>query len=144
MERNTTRAQFLDCLNHNWQPYIERFNRLSAEEKAAFLHKQGYRTLADLLAHIISWWQDAVPLIQRMRKDSTLPLPEYDVDEFNARAVAQFSNMSEAEVIEVYTTQCKTMIELVRELPESELLQKNINTRLYYEIIMHWTEHPLE
>jgi hypothetical protein len=139
-----TREQFLNCLTHNWQSYLDRFQRLSVEQRLEFLQKQGYRSFADLLAHIVSWWQDAVPVIERMRQDPALPLADYDVDEFNARAVSKFSNLSEAEMLQAYTAQCKVMRELVSALPEGELAQPNINKRLYYEILMHWTEHPLE
>jgi hypothetical protein len=139
-----SRAQFLDGLNSNWKTYIERFQRLPPEQQAAFLGRQGYRSFADLLAHIVSWWQDAVQVIHRMRQNPALPLADYNVDAFNARAVEKFSALSEGEVLQAYRVQCQAMIDLVTHLPEDALLQPNINTRLYYEILAHGKEHPLE
>lgn len=138
------REQYIDRLNNSWQPYIERYQRLSVKGKIDFLQKQGYETFAALLAHIIAWWQDGAQVIQAMRQDATLPLPDYDVDEFNARAVRNAGALTEAEVLQAYEAQRKAMLELVTQLSDRELYQENINTRLYYEILMHWTEHSLE
>jgi hypothetical protein len=65
------------------------------------------------------------------------------VDLFNARAVERFGGLDEAEVVRIYETQRQAMIDLVSGLAGAELENERINTRLYYEIIMHWDEHPL-
>jgi hypothetical protein len=38
-----TREQILDTLQHGWGTYVERFQRLSSKEQAAFLNKAGLR-----------------------------------------------------------------------------------------------------
>jgi hypothetical protein len=137
------RESLVDRLDNSWQPYIARFQHLSAAEQSAFLHQQGYPSFAALLAHIIAWWQDGARVIEQMRLDPAMPLPDYDVNEFNARAVREFADCSDAEVLQVFETQRQAMLALVNDLPDCQLCQENINTRLYYEILMHWSEHSL-
>ena len=138
-----SREQFLDCLQNNWLAYVSRFNALPPHEQAAFLKKQGYARLGDLLAHIIAWWQDGAQFIVALRLYPSLPLPEFDVDAFNARAVAKYAALSDSELILAYETQRRAMVSLVEGLSGAELDTEKINTRLYYEIISHWTEHEL-
>ncbi len=137
------RETFQSCLRDDWQNYVERFYRLAPAEQQAFLEKQGYTRLGDLLGHIIAWWQDGALAIAEMRADPSYPLKDYDVDAFNARAVERFRPRSDAKIIQIFATQQQAMLDLVSSLSEEELAQENINTRLYYEIIMHWKEHEL-
>ncbi len=139
-----TRQQFLDRLQNSWQPLVARFYSLDPQEQAAYLEKQGYAAFPDLLAHVIAWWQDGAAAIARLRTDPSLPLGDYDVDEFNARAVEKFKPLSREEVIRAYETQRQGMVELVNSLSEAELNYPNVNLRLYYEIMMHWMEHELK
>ncbi len=138
-----TREQFLDRLQNSWLPFPGRFYTLSALDQAAFLKKQGYARLGDLLGHIIAWWQDGVSFIEAARGDPSLPLPEIEVNAFNAAAVARFTHLSDAELVQVYETQRQVMVSMLNSLTAAELERDNINTRLYYEIISHWAEHEL-
>lgn len=137
------REQFIDRLQHQWQPFVSRFQSLAAPEQRAYLNRQGYASFKDLLAHVISWWQEGAENIAQMRQDPSLALRDYDVDTFNAQAVARFHDRLEPEVVRTYQSQCQKMLDLVRSLPDAELYHEHINTRLYYEIIMHWKEHEL-
>ena len=138
-----TRLQLQQRLQNDWQNLVARYQSLSPARQQAFLNKQGYASFGSLLGHIIAWWQDGALHIQEMRADPTLPLKDYDVDAFNARAVEKFSGCSEATMLQTYEAQRQAMLDLLNSLTDAELHQSNINTRLYYEIIMHWTEHEL-
>jgi hypothetical protein len=140
---NKTREEFLNCLNNDWQYFINRFEALSAEDRQAFLQKQGYDRLEDLLGHVIAWWQDGTKEIGLMRADTGHPLRGYEVDVFNAAAVERFNGVSPEAMVETFKTQRQVMVDLVNNLSEAELNQHNINMRLYYEIIQHWAEHEL-
>ncbi len=137
------REQFQARLENEWQGLVTRFQRLPPSAQQAFLARQGYASLSGLLGHVIAWWQDSVIHIEQMRADPALPLPEYDVDAFNARAIEKFGACSESDILQTYAAQRRAMLELVNRLSDAEISQENINTRLYYEIIMHWTEHEL-
>jgi hypothetical protein len=138
-----TRQQFLDRLQNNWLDYAGRFHRLAPEAQKAFLVKQGYANLAGLLGHVVAWWQSGVDVVQKMRSEPAFTNPDYDVDSFNARAVEKFGGLDEAEVARLYEAQRQAMVDLVGGLTAAELEDERINTRLYYEIIMHWDEHRL-
>jgi hypothetical protein len=138
-----TRGEFIDRLENSWQNIVERFDAFSPDEQAAYLAQQGYTRLADLLAHVVAWWQDGMKEISLMRADPRHPLCEYEVDEFNARAVERVRGVSPETMVQVFKTQRQAMVDLVNSLSEDELNQHNINMRLYYEIIQHWAEHEL-
>jgi hypothetical protein len=139
-----SRDQFLERLEGDWRQYVDRFFRQSPQDQKEFIAKQGYVNLSGLLSHIIAWWQDGVQEVAKMSHDPALPLEEIDVDAFNAQAVQRFSELNEVEIIGRYEAQRQRMADLVRNLPEAVLNFDNVNTRLYYEIIGHWTEHELK
>lgn len=139
-----SRAQFVDILQNKWANYIDQFNQLSPQQQKLFLNQQGYARLADLLAHITAWWADAAANIERMRADPLLPNPDYDIDAFNAGAVQKAAGLSESAVIKAYQAQLLAMLALLDSLSDAQLDAENINTRLYYEIIMHWSEHEID
>lgn len=139
-----SKEQFLERLQADWRNYPARFARLAPPEQAVFLEKQGYASFAALLSHVIAWWQDGEQTLQKMRRDPDMPLGEYDVDAFNAAAVQRLAGFSAGEVLQRFEAQRQAMADLVRALPEAELEQENVNTRLNYEIMMHWTEHALD
>lgn len=83
-------------------------------------------------------------MVEWMRSGPGFANPDYDVGLFNARAVEEFGALDESEVIRTYEARRQAMLDLVIELTGAEIACKWINTRLYYEIIMHWDEHPLD
>jgi len=139
-----SRDQFVDRLETDWGAFVERFQGLSAEEQKCYLEKQGYASFPELLSHVIAWWQDGTRVVADMRGNPGLPLPDYDVDDFNAQAVLKFGSISEPDVLQMFEDQRQAMLRLVTGLPEDDFSCGNINTRLYYEIMMHWQEHELE
>ena len=139
-----SREQFQQRLQDDWQALPVRFQGLPPAEQAAYLEIQGYATLGGLLSHILAWWLDGEQAVAAFRINPALPLQEYDVDSFNAQAVARFAPLGEEEILRRYQTQRQGMFDLVNSLSEEELHGEHIHRRLYYEIIMHWKEHLLE
>jgi hypothetical protein len=139
-----TREQFINLLKTGWGSYLKQFQSLSVEEQNAFLVRQGYAGLAELLAHVVAWWQDGSGKIAEMRADPAVKNPDYDVDSFNAQALRRFAGTSGAQMEELYETQRLAMLDLVESLSPAELADERINTRLYYEIVAHLQEHALD
>lgn len=137
------REKFQQRLQNEWQNYVGCYQRLDPAAQRAFVDKQGYASFGSLLGHIIAWWQDGALNIQKMRGDPAFPLADYDVDAFNARAVEKYHTTGEPAMLQAFEAQRQAMLALVNDLSEAEIGQENINTRLYYEILMHWTEHEL-
>jgi hypothetical protein len=108
-----------------------------------FLHRQGYDRLADLLAHVIAWWTEGQARVQAYVRTPDLPPDEYDVDEFNAKAVAKHKATPEAEVIRLFEERRRAWVKIVRELPDSAFRNEKLRARLHIEVVGHLEEHRL-
>jgi hypothetical protein len=138
-----SREQILATLQNGWGTYVERFQRLSPEAQAAFLIEQGYARLADLLAHVIAWWEEGKRVIENLLDDPGFNLPEYDVDSFNAQAVERFHNLGEPAVIQSFEQMREAWLHLVTSLPDEAFQNQKIVDRLHIEVIGHLEEHPI-
>ncbi len=138
-----TREQLIDTLQNGWGTYVERFRRLSSPAQADVLRQQGYARLADLLGHVVAWWQDGIPTVEKMLADPGFRSPDYDVDAFNARAVARIRDLDESAVIRSFNSTRQEFVNLVNRLPAEALQSKSIAERLHIEVIGHLSEHQL-
>lgn len=136
-----TREQLVDALQNGWGCYAEQFLTIPEASRAACLKQQGYLRLADLLGHVMAWWEVALVHIPRMAVDPLFSSPDVDVDAFNARAVARFGSQPEDEVIGLYEFTRERMLELVQSLPDAAFNDPRINARLAIEIVGHLDEH---
>lgn len=140
----TTRDQITQTLEQGWGTYVERFQRMDAAQQAAFLQKQGFARLADLLGHVVAWWQDAIPSVSARLADPTLPPKDYDIDAFNARAVQRFAGKSDEEMIALFESTRETLLAFIRDLPADALDDKGVHFRLGIEVVGHLDEHAME
>jgi hypothetical protein len=138
-----TRNGLLQSLAQDWGTYVERYHRLSEDGRRRFLREQGYARFADLLAHFIAWWEEGVEALERMPADPAYRSPDYDVDEFNARAVARFAAAEEREVADAFEALRRDMVRVVSGLPESAFRESHIADRLHIEILGHMEEHKM-
>lgn len=133
----------IKCLKKQWGTYIERYNKLSADEQQIFLKRQGYARLGDFLAHIAAWWQRGMQLVMAYQRDPGFHPPDVDVDAFNAEAVASVSNLSDGEVIAHFEGRRQQMLELVKQLDEVDLQNEQIKRQLDMDVLGHYEEHLL-
>lgn len=139
----TLREQALDALNNDWAAYVGGFRRLTSQAQAAFLERQGYTRLADLLAHVTAWWTDGQRSIRAILADPNYPPQEYDVDAFNARAVSAAAGLSETEIIQRFETARLAFVDLVKGLEEEDFRNERMTRRLHIEVIGHYEEHAM-
>src|SRR6185295_19753498 len=92
----------LDFLDIEWATYIERFNRWPAEYGAQRVKDQGYPRFRDMLAHILAWWEEAMPIILALAENREYERKKYDFDIFNAAAVAKYKDWDEQELLAHY------------------------------------------
>ena len=137
------REPYIDSLQNGWGTYVERVKRLSPQGQADFLKKQGFARLADLLGHVIAWWEEGLAAVEKRLADPNFFSQEYDVDVFNARAVERFSHIDEATVIQTFEARRKDWIKLVESLPQTAFSDKEVLGRLHVELIGHLEEHPI-
>lgn len=89
----------LNFLETEWATYIERFNSWPAEEGLKRVNAQGYGQFRDMLAHILTWWEEAMPIILAIAEQREYERRKYDFDVFNAAAVAQYKDWNETEFL---------------------------------------------
>ncbi len=138
-----TRKQLLESLHMDWGTYIDRFQRLSPDAQAAYLHQQGYARFAELLAHVIAWWREGLQAIPAMLADPDYTAPEHDVDRFNAQAVEKFRDLPEPAVAAIFEDLRQQWLEQVGSLPDEAFQNRPIADRLHIELIGHFEEHNL-
>jgi hypothetical protein len=144
-------AQLLADLENNWGRYVEAWRALPPEVQSAWLAAQGYARFADVLAHVVAWWQEGYAAVDAAAASGatgagvTAPFAsqEYDVDACNAAAVARFAPADEETVIAVFEAQRTRWTALLARLPDAALADARIVARLEMELVNHWTEHAL-
>ncbi len=139
-----TRSEILNCLNQQWGNYVGRLQGYSNEELSAFLKKQGYKRLQDLLAHMIAWWQAGILKIYSFQSNPDYDPPSVDVDAFNAAAVADVINQPEAAVINTFETTRLQLVDLIQSLSDADLQNPKIIRQIEMEVLGHYKEHQIE
>jgi hypothetical protein len=138
-----TREQTLDALQKGWTTYVSRFHALTADAQARFLEKQGYSRFADMLAHVIAWWEEGEKVIAGILSDPGYRWEEYDIDAFNARAVERFSSLDEPDVVNSFNIARVSFTALVADLPEEAFGNKKILGWLNADVIEHLQDHDI-
>ena len=144
MDTIITRQSVLDLLAGDWAEYVDTFQALPPAAQAAFLQQQGYKRLADLLAHIVAWWEVGLKAIPRYQGDPAARLAEIDVDSFNARAVEQVRAVNEAEEIKVFEAARLNFIEAVKQLSNDDFKDERILTQIKWELVNHLEDHRIK
>jgi hypothetical protein len=132
-----TRQSVLDLLAGDWADYVPRFQALPPAVRAAFLEQQGYKRLADLLAHIVAWWEVGLQAIPRYQSDPAARLAEIDVDSFNARAVEQVRAVSESDEIRIFEDARRKFVDVVKQLSDDDFKDERILTQIRWELVNH-------
>lgn len=138
-----SRERILETLERGWGTYIATYDGFSQDARSAYLSRQGYARLADVLAHVMAWWREGRAVIKAVLADPSYPSPERDVDAFNAEAVEAFRGQSEPEVREAFETERRLLLELILALPPEAMLSEKIMGQLNMEVVGHLAEHSL-
>ena len=136
-----TRKSVLDLLAGDWADYVPRFQALTPAAQSAFLKQQGYQRLADLLAHIVAWWEVGLQAIPRYQGDPAAQMEEIDVDSFNARAVEQVRAVSDGEEIRVFEETRRKFVDAVRQMSDADFKDERILTQIRWELVNHLEDH---
>jgi hypothetical protein len=137
-----TQAVFLRSLDE-WGAYHDRFNALPPVERADFLHKQGFSSIHDILAHAGVWWEEAEGIIRDALEKREHPRRRYDFDEFNAASLKRFQDTPEAEFTTWYERQRQRMISLVSSLDAGQLKNRKVHGWLDAVTLFHLKEHGI-
>lgn len=137
----TYKQRTLNFLEIEWKTYIERFDRWSAEEGLERVNDQGYPRFRDMLAHILSWWEEAMPVILAIAEEREYERKKYDFDVFNAEAVAKYKDWDEAEfLVHFEKTRQKAAADL-KSMNESAWENRRVRSWVNGVFIHHAREH---
>jgi len=142
MEEFTLR-DIMGVLQEGWGKYIEQFKALSPESQAAFLDKEGFENFHDLLAHIIGWWEEGLWIITGILDDPSFTWEDRDADVFNQELVEKYCSWSEDDLLLHFENVRHATLELVSELHEDALTNKDIREWLYGNVIEHLEDHKV-
>lgn len=135
------KQRVIDFIEKEWGVYVQRFNRLSEDEKAHRVAKQGYESFRDILAHIVAWWEEGLPLVLAIAQNREYERKKYDFDVFNADAVAKYKSWDEKEFlnhVEQVRLQCLADL---KKLDESAFENRRVKNWLHGIFIHHAREH---
>ena len=138
-----SRQDVLNILQGDWATYVQRFRCLSPEAQSTFLAEQGYARFADLLSHIIAWWEIGYHAIERYLTDPQFQPREYDVDAFNAEAVAKAGGLDDDNVIESFEKMRSFLFEFVKALPDNAFENEKVINQFNMEFVGHLNEHDI-
>ena len=135
--------QVMQVLEEGWGEYVKRFNALSPEAQATFLQKEGFDSLHDLLAHIIGWWEEGLWIITGILDDPNFTWEERDTDTFNQELIDKYRSWSKKDLLLHYENVREAMLDLVADLPENALDNKDIREWLEADVIEHLKDHRI-
>lgn len=133
------RFLLMDTLQREWAECVPLFNGLTAEQKQAFLGRQGYARFRDLVAHIIAWWETGIRMIGSGGDQD--PCEDEAVDAFNAAAIQRFGAMEETEVYAAYERTRLVLLNLVGTTPDEIFSRPNVQSWLRADVIDHYFQH---
>jgi len=137
----TYKQRVIDFMEIEWATYVERFQRLPELGGSQRVRRQGYNRFRDMLAHILAWWEDVMPVVLAIAENREFERKKYDFDAFNAEAVAKYQAWDEAEFLAHFErTRQKTVADL-RSMNEAAFEDRRIQGRLNGIIIHHAREH---
>ncbi|MCE9645415.1 MAG: ClbS/DfsB family four-helix bundle protein [Chloroflexi bacterium] len=137
----TYKQRTLNFLELEWATYIERFNRWPAEEGLKRVNAQGYQQFRDMLAHILSWWEEAMPIILAIAEEREYERKKYDFDVFNAQAVARYQDWKEAEFLSHFENTRRKAAADLKSMNEAAWENRRVRSWINGIFIHHAREH---
>jgi len=136
-----TKQRTLDYVEIEWGTYIERFNRLPKEEQGKRVKQMGYESFRDMLAHILAWWEEGMPIILAIAEDRPFERKKYDFDVFNAEAVAKYKTWDEHEFLAHFEKTRQKMEADLKSVNEAAYENRRVKSWLNGLLFHHAREH---
>jgi len=137
----SSRHDVLDALNGPWATYLDDFSNLPETRKKEFLSKQGFTRFRDVVAHVAAWFDETYVAVKGYTADPAYKHPDFDVDAYNADAVARYGVMKEEEMWAAFESSRLRLVELTSELSDDALDNPGIQEWLGGDVVEHYSEH---
>ena len=136
-----TKQRAIDYVELEWGAYVERFNRLSKDEQGKRVRQMGYESLRDMLAHILAWWEEGMGILLAVADDRPFERKKYDIDTFNAEAVAKYKSLDEPAVMSLFEQMRQKMSADLQSMDEAVFKNRRVKNWLHAVILGHAREH---
>lgn len=136
-----TKQRTLSYMEEEWGTYVERFNRLPAEEQVRRVNQQGYEAFHDMLAHILAWWEEGMGIIHAIAEERPFERRKYDFDVFNADAVYRYKSWDEAEFMAHFEKTRQKMESDLKSMNEAVFENRRVKAWLRAVVTHHAREH---
>lgn len=136
-----TKQRTLDYINAEWGSYIERFNRLPKEVQEQRVKQMGYESFRDMLAHILAWWEEGMPILLAIAENREYERKKYDFDAFNAEAVAKYKAWDEREFLTHFEKTRQKMAADLQSVKEAAFENRRVKSWANGIFIHHAREH---
>ena len=130
-------------LDQGWGAYVGQFRALAPEAQKVFLEKQGYASFHDLIAHIVGLWEEGLWIITGILENPNFTYQDRNTDEFNRELIEKFKAWSDEDLQVHFENVREATLDLVAELNEDALTNKDIRSWLYANVIEHLEEHRI-
>jgi hypothetical protein len=138
---SVTKQRTLDYVNIEWGTYIECFHRLPKEVQEERVKTMGYESFRDMLAHILAWWEEGMPIILAIAENREYERKKYDFDVFNAEAVAKYKTWNEREFLTHFEKMRQKMGADLRSVKEAAFENRRVKGWANGIFIHHAREH---
>lgn len=137
------KQRVIDFFEIEWGTYVERTKRLPALEASHRVRVEGYDRLHDLLAHVIGWWEEGIPIVMAIAENREYARKKYDFDAFNAESMAKYKDWDEAEFLTHFEKTRQDIVTQLRSLDEAAFDHPRVRGWLRGTVIEHAREHLL-
>jgi hypothetical protein len=131
----------LEYVEQEWGTYAERFHRLPKDVQQKRVKELGYESFRDLLAHILAWWEDGMSVVNAIAEDRPFERKKYDLDEFNAEAVARYKDWNEAEFMSHFEKTRQKMEADLKSMNEAVFENRRVKSWLSSIVFEHARIH---
>jgi len=136
-----TKQRTLDYINTEWGNYVERFGCLPPDEGKRRVRQMGYERFRDMLAHILAWWEEGLPIILAIAENREFERRKYDFDAFNADAVAKYKDWEEHEFMAHFEKTRQKMAADMKSVDEVVFENRRVRAWLNGIFFHHAREH---
>jgi hypothetical protein len=136
-----TKQRTLDYLALEWGSYVERFNRLPKTEQEKRLSAIGFESFRDMLAHILAWWEEGLPIIIAVAEGREYERKKYDYDAFNAEAVAKYKSWDEGKFMTHFEKTRQKIEADLQSMDEAAFENRRVRAWVNGIFIHHAREH---
>ncbi len=138
---STFKQRTVDFLEIEWATYIERYNRWPAEYGVERVNAQGFSQFRDMLAHVLGWWDEAMPIILAIAEEREYARRKYDFDVFNAESIAKYKDWDEAEFLAQFEKMRQNALADIKAMNEAAFENRRVRAWINGIFISHAREH---